>query len=152
MHPGFVVYNPETLLKLRTAAGPVIGANFDPSHLFWQGIDPCAALRALKDAIWHVHAKDTRVQEWNTRTNGVLDTKHYSDELNRAWIFRAVGYGNSRRFWCDFVSTLRMIGYDGALSVEHEDSLMTSREGLEKAVRFLREIVFSEARGNVTWA
>jgi len=152
MHPGFVVYNPETLLKLRAAAGPAIGANFDPSHLFWQGIDPCAALRSLKGAVWHVHAKDTRVQEWNTTVNGVLDTKHYSDELNRAWLFRAVGYGNSRRFWCDFVSTLRMIGYDGALSVEHEDSLMTSREGLEKAIRFLREIVFHEPRGKVTWA
>jgi sugar phosphate isomerase/epimerase len=152
MHPGFVVYNPETLLKLRVAAGPVIGANFDPSHLFWQGIDPCAALRSLRGAIWHVHAKDTRVQEWNTTVNGVLDTKHYSDELNRAWLFRAVGYGNPRRFWCDFVSTLRMIGYDGTLSVEHEDSLMTSREGLEKAVRFLREIVFHEPRGKVTWA
>lgn len=152
MHPGFVVYNPETLLKLRAAAGPVIGANFDPSHLFWQGIDPCAALRSLQGAIWHVHAKDTRVQEWNTTVNGVLDTKHYSDELNRAWIFRAVGYGNRRQFWCDFVSTLRMIGYDGALSVEHEDSLMTSREGLEKAIRFLREIVFHEPRGKVTWA
>jgi len=152
MHPGFVAYNPETLLKLRAAAGPVIGANFDPSHLFWQGIDPCAALRALKGAVWHVHAKDTRVQEWNTTTNGVLDTKHYSDEINRAWIFRAVGYGNPRRFWCDFISTLRMIGYDGALSVEHEDSLMTSREGLEKAIRFLREIVFGEPRGKVTWA
>jgi sugar phosphate isomerase/epimerase len=152
MHPGFVVYNPETLLKLRAAAGPAIGANFDPSHLFWQGIDPCAALRALQGAVWHVHAKDTGVQEWNSRVNGVLDTKHYQDELHRAWVFRAVGYGNPRRFWCDFVSTLRMIGYDGPLSVEHEDSLMTPREGLEKAIRFLKEIVFQEPRGKVTWA
>jgi len=152
MHPGFVVYNPETLLKLRASAGPAIGANFDPSHLFWQGIDPCAAVRALKGAIWHVHAKDTRVQQWNATVNGVLDTKHYRDELSRAWIFRAVGFGNPRWFWCDFVSTLRMVGYDGPLSVEHEDSLMTSREGLEKAIRFLREIVFQEPQGKVTWA
>jgi sugar phosphate isomerase/epimerase len=152
MHPGFVVYNPETLLKLRKAAGPEIGANFDPSHLFWQGIDPCAAVRALRGAIWHVHAKDTSVQEWNSRINGVLDTKHYSDELNRAWIFRTVGYGNPRRFWCDFVSALRMTGYDGALSIEHEDSLMTSREGLEKAVCFLQGLMLHEAKGKVTWA
>ena len=152
MHPGFVVYNPETLLKLRAAAGPAIGANFDPSHLFWQGIDPCAAVRALQGAIWHVHAKDTRVQEWNSRVNGVLDTKHYGDELNRAWLFRAVGYGNPRQFWCDFISTLRMVGYDGALSVEHEDSLMTPREGLEKAIQFLKEIIFQQPRGKVTWA
>lgn len=104
MHPGFVVYNPETLLKLRQSAGNAIGANFDPSHLIWQGIDPSAAVRALQGAIWHVHAKDTKVQEWNSRTHGVLDTKHYSDELHRGWMFRTVGYGSSRQTWCDFLS------------------------------------------------
>ncbi len=152
MHPGFVVYNPETLLKLRKAVGPVIGANFDPSHLFWQGIDPCAALQALEGAVWHCHAKDTAVHQWNSTTHGVLDTKHYRDELNRAWIFRTVGYGHPRHFWCNFVSTLRMIGYDGVLSMEHEDSLMTPREGLEKGVRFLQSIILQEAKGAVTWA
>ena len=152
MHPGFVVYNPETLLKLRAAAGPEIGANFDPSHLFWQGIDPCAAVRALRGAIWHVHAKDTQVQPWNATVNGVLDTKHYADELHRAWIFRTVGYGNPRRFWCDFISTLRLVGYDGTLSIEHEDSLMSPREGLERALHFLKSILMQEPKGKVTWA
>jgi sugar phosphate isomerase/epimerase len=152
MHPGFVVYNPETLLKLRSAAGPVIGANFDPSHLIWQGIDPCAAVRALQGTIWHVHAKDTGLHAWNSRVNGVLDTKHYGNELNRSWIFRTVGYGQPRHFWCDFVSALRMIGYEGALSVEHEDSLMTPGEGLEKGIRFLQSIVLQQAKGQVTWA
>jgi sugar phosphate isomerase/epimerase len=152
MHPGFVVYNPETLLRLREAAGPEIGANFDPSHLIWQGIDPCAAVRALEGAIWHVHAKDTGIHEWNSRVNGVLDTKHYKEEQRRSWIFRTVGYGSSRRFWCDFVSTLRMTGYDGVLSIEHEDSLMTPREGLEKAIRFLQETVLKDPKGAVTWA
>ncbi|MDP1560743.1 MAG: sugar phosphate isomerase/epimerase [Pirellulaceae bacterium] len=152
MHPGFVVYNPESLLKLRRAAGPEIGANFDPSHLIWQGIDPCAAVRALQGAIWHVHAKDTDIQKWNSLTNGVLDTKHYSDELNRAWLFRTVGYGSSRELWCDFISALRMTGYDHALSIEHEDSLMTSREGLEKAIQFLQPLLLKEPKGAVTWA
>jgi sugar phosphate isomerase/epimerase len=152
LHPGFVAYNPETLLKLRAAAGPAIGANLDPSHLFWQGIDPCAAVRALQGAIWHVHAKDTAIHEWNSRVNGVLDTKHYREELQRAWIFRTVGYGHPRQFWCDFVSALRLTGYDGALSIEHEDSLMTAREGLEKAVRFLRDVILEQPKGAVTWA
>lgn len=152
MHPGFVVYNPETLLRLRQEVGPVIGANFDPSHLFWQGIDPCAAVRALQGAIWHCHAKDTAIHEWNSVLNGTLDTKHYRDELNRSWIFRTVGYGHPRHFWCDFVSALRMTGYDGVLSMEHEDSLMTPREGLEKGIRFLQSIVLTESKGNVTWA
>ncbi len=152
MHPGFVVYNPETLLKLRQAAGSEIGANFDPSHLIWQGIDPCAAVRALQGAIYHVHAKDTSVQQWNAKTNGVLDTKHYGDEINRSWLFRTVGYGSPRQFWCDFVSALRMTGYDHALSIEHEDSLMTAREGLEKAIAFLQSIVLNDPKGDVTWA
>jgi len=152
MHPGFLVYNPETLLRLRREAGNAIGANFDPSHLFWQGIDPCAAVRCLKGAIWHVHAKDLSLHDWNVRRHGVLDTKHYSDELNRSWIFRTVGYGNPRRFWCDFVSALRMAGYDGTLSIEHEDSLMTTREGLEKGIRFLQSVILSEPKGEVTWA
>jgi sugar phosphate isomerase/epimerase len=152
MHPGFVVYNPETLLRLRRAVGPVIGANFDPSHLFWQGIDPCAAARALAGCIWHVHAKDTAIHDWNACIHGTLDTKHYRDELRRAWIFRTVGYGHPRRWWCDFVSTLRLTGYDGVLSMEHEDSLMTPREGLEKGVRFLQSILLHEPKGKVTWA
>ena len=124
MHPGFVVYNPETLLKLRKACGSNLGANLDPSHLFWQGIEPVESVRALGKAIFHVHAKDSLVYVQNARVNGVLDTKHYGDELNRSWIFRTCGYGHSLDWWKDFVSTLRMVGYDYVLSIEHEDSLM----------------------------
>ncbi|HXV99795.1 MAG TPA: sugar phosphate isomerase/epimerase, partial [Anaerolineae bacterium] len=147
MHPGFVVYNPETLLRLREAAGPEIGANFDPSHLFWQGIDPLAAVRQLGPAIFHVHAKDTIIDPFNTPINGVLDTKPYADEVNRSWIFRTVGYGHDVKFWKDLVSNLRLVGYDYVLSMEHEDSLMSLREGLEKGVGFLRELVLTDERG-----
>ena len=152
MHPGFVVYNPETLLRLRKACGRVVGANFDPSHLFWQGMDPIQALKALKGCVWHVHAKDCRVDPANTAINGVLDTKPYTDEINRSWIFRTVGYGHGAEFWKDFVSTLRLIGYDGTLSIEHEDSLMSVREGFEKAVAFLKGLVLREKPGRAYWA
>ncbi len=144
MHPGFCVYNPETLMKLRSAVGNIIGANFDPSHLIWQGVDPVAAIRYLGDAIYHVHAKDTKVDPLNTAVNGVLDTKHYSDEIHRSWIFRAVGFGNSQQYWRDMISNLRLVGYDDILSIEHEDSLMTCKEGLEKAVSFLKDSIMSE--------
>jgi len=152
MHPGFVVYNTESLLKLRDAAGEQIGANFDPSHLFWQGIDPIASVRKIGKAIFHVHAKDTRVCPYNTPVNGVLDTKHYSDEINRSWIFRTVGYGHDYSFWKDFVSNLRMVGYDGVLSIEHEDSLMSANEGLTKAVTFLKQVLLTEELGAMWWA
>ena len=153
MHPGFCVYNPETLLRLRREVGDVIGANFDPSHLIWQGMDPVAAVRELKGAIYHFHAKDTKVDKYNTARNGVLDTKHYSDELNRAWIFRTVGYGNGETYWRDLVSNLRLCGYDGVLSIEHEDSVMTRDEGLRKAVGFLKNIVIEEEKPTtMSWA
>jgi sugar phosphate isomerase/epimerase len=100
-----------------------------------------------------VHAKDTKVDKYNTARNGVLDTKHYTDELGRAWIFRTVGYGNGESFWRDFVSNLRLCGYDGVLSIEHEDSVMTKDEGLRKAVEFLRSIIiFEEKPKTITWA
>lgn len=152
MHPGFSVYNPETLLRLREATGDNIGANFDPSHLFWQGIDPIAAVQRLGGAIYHVHAKDTKINQINSIINGVLDTKPYSEEIKRAWLFRTVGYGHSYQFWKDFLSMLRMVGYDYVLSIEHEDSLMSAREGLEKAVSFLKDIILKEKPGQMWWA
>ena len=152
MHPGFLVYNTETLLKLRRECGKNLGANFDPSHLFWQGMDPLVSLLKLKGCVFHVHAKDCRVDPDNTKANGVLDTKSYGDEINRSWIFRTVGYGHGETWWRDFVSTLRLIGYDGVLSIEHEDSLMSANEGFEKAVCFLQNIVLKEKPGAMWWA
>ncbi len=153
MHPGFCVYNPETLMKLRNAVGPVLGANFDPSHLVWQGIDPVAAIRYLGDAIYHFHAKDLRVDDINTSLNGVLDTKHYTDELNRSWVFRAVGYGHDAKWWKDIASALRLVGYDKVMSIEHEDSLMSIEEGLEKAVETLKPCIIKSAKpSTISWA
>ncbi len=151
MHPGFVVYSPETLLKLRGIAGPSIGCNYDPSHMFWQGIDPIAAIRILGDAIFHVHAKDTQMYPANLIRTGVLDTKPYTDERNRGWIFRTCGYGHGAEWWKEFVSTLRMFGYDNVLSIEHEDSLLSAEEGLTKAVQFLNEVVVREVPGKAWW-
>ena len=154
MHPGFCVYNPETLLRLRDAVGGgIIGANFDPSHLYWQGIKPVAAIRMLGDAVQHFHAKDVKIDPINTDKIGVLDTKHYIDEINRAWVFRTVGYGHDSAEWRDIISTLRLIGYDKVISIEHEDSLMTANEGLEKAVKFLLDQMIAEPRPTtISWA
>ena len=152
MHPGFCVYNPETMMRIRKACGDNIGANFDPSHLFWQGIDPVAAIRYLGDAIFYFHAKDTKIDEINTGINGVLDTKPYSDEIHRSWIFRSVGYGHAHQTWKDMMSALRMVGYDGPISIEHEDSLMTPSEGLNKAIAMLKDVMMFEAKGPMWWA
>ena len=151
MHPGFVVYSPETLLHLRSIAGPAIGCNYDPSHMFWQNIDPITAIRILGDAIFHVHAKDTQFYPTNLPRTGVLDTKPYTDERNRGWIFRTCGYGHGAEWWKEFVSTLRIFGYDSVLSIEHEDSLLSSEEGLSKAAQFLNEIVLRQSPGAAWW-
>lgn len=155
MHPGFCVYNPETLLRIRKEVGPIIGANFDPSHLFWQGIDPVEAIRCLgkENAIHHFHAKDTWIDPANTKVNGVLDTKHYGDIANRSWTFRSVGYGHDQQVWREMISMLRITGYDHVLSIEHEDALMTSEEGFEKAVAFLQQSMIKDpAPTEMFWA
>lgn len=151
MHPGFVVYSPETLLRLRSIAGPAVGANLDPSHLFWQNIDPIAAIRELGDAIHYVHAKDTQLYPANLPRTGVLDTKPYTEERHRGWIFRTCGYGHGAEWWREFISTLRMYGYDYVLSIEHEDSLLSAEEGLAKASAFLNELVIREQPGAAWW-
>jgi sugar phosphate isomerase/epimerase len=151
MHPGFVVFSPETLLKLRAIAGPTIGCNYDPSHMFWQAIDPIAAIRVLGDAIFHVHAKDTEIYTQNLPRTGVLDTKNYTEERNRAWLFRTCGYGHGEGWWREFASTLRMFGYDYVLSIEHEDSLLAAEEGLTKAATFLNSVVMKEQPGASWW-
>jgi len=154
MHPNMLIYEPEGLVRLREATNDRIGANFDPSHLYWQGIDATEAIRHLgeHDAIHHFHAKDTRIYEHNARRKGVLDTAPYTDEPNRSWLFRSVGYGHGEEHWKDIVSTLRMIGYDGTLSIEHEDSLTSPTEGLEKAVDVLNRAVFTTTPGEAYWA
>jgi sugar phosphate isomerase/epimerase len=152
MHPGFVVYNPETLLRLREAVGSVIGANYDPSHLFWQGIDPVVSIHALAGAIHHFHAKDTYIDQRNVTVNGVLDTKPYSKLPQRSWTFRTVGYGHDQLTWRSIVSALRLTGYDYVLSIEHEDPLASIDEGLGKAISFLRDVLLFEPPAKIWWA
>lgn len=148
MSPGFVVYNLETLLRLRSAAGPEIGVNFDPSHLFWQGADVVEVINALGQAgaLFHVHAKDTYLNGANVRLNGVLDTKPGTAgpaELvaGRSWIFRTIGYGQGEQRWREIVSALQANGYDGVVSIEHEDPLLSLDEGFAKAVELLQRIL-----------
>ncbi|HBY99249.1 MAG: sugar phosphate isomerase/epimerase [Ardenticatenaceae bacterium] len=141
MVPGDMVYNPETLLRLRDTVGPVVGCNLDPSHLVWQGMDVIEVIHLLGDAIYHVHAKDSRVNERNVRRNGIIDPKSFRDLKNRSWDFCTVGYGHGEAFWRDFVSALRLVGYDDVLSIEHEDPLIDPEEGFELAVNLLQQVV-----------
>lgn len=152
LHPGFVAYHTDSFWRLREIGGDTIGVNFDPSHLFWQGMDPLVCVRELGDAIFHVHAKDTWLDQENIRRNGVLDTRQYTDEKHRSWIFRTVGFGHGLEFWRSLMSELRLAGYDGAISIEHEDSLLSINEGFQRAVAFLQDAVIREQPAEAWWA
>ena len=102
--------------------------------------------------IYHVHAKDVKLDRYNISKNGVLDTKHYSDELHRSWIFRTVGFGNDLNYWKDIFSELRKTGYDGTISIEHEDSVMNRLEGLQRAVTAVRDCAMFEEKTGMWWA
>jgi sugar phosphate isomerase/epimerase len=141
MHPGFVVYNPRTLLQLREAVGEEIGANCDLSHLFWQQCDPLAVIKLLASngALFHAHMKDTVMFQNNVAKYGVLNFAFDPKELPQASeTFRAVGYGHSANTWEDIVRTYMEVGYQGILSIEHEDPLLASEVGVPRALAVLK--------------
>ncbi|MCR2806685.1 sugar phosphate isomerase/epimerase family protein [Paenibacillus soyae] len=153
LHGGFSVHSPATLLRLREAAGNAIGANLDPSHMWWQGIDPVQAVHILgrAGAIHHFHAKDTTIDPINVNRHGVTDMQSYSLMLDRAWQFRTVGFGHDLKVWADIISALRLVGYDYVVSIEHEDGLMSVDEGFTKAVQNLQQVLIREPLGEMWW-
>ncbi|SDH39278.1 Sugar phosphate isomerase/epimerase [Planococcus glaciei] len=153
LHGGFSVHTPATMLRLREACGPAIGANLDPSHMWWQGIDPVEAIKILgrENAIHHFHAKDTIIDQQNMNRNGLTDMTDYSQMRDRAWYFRTVGFGHDQKTWADIISTLRLYDYDYVVSIEHEDGLMSVEEGFTKAVDNLMPLLLREPTAKMWW-
>ncbi|WLD94571.1 sugar phosphate isomerase/epimerase [Alkalihalobacillus sp. AL-G] len=154
LHAGFLVHTPYTMLKLREATNDAVGANLDPSHLWWQGIDAVAAIKILgkENAINHFHAKDIYIDQDNVNMYGLTDMQPYSSVQTRAWSFRTVGYGHSNHEWANIVSALRTYGYDHVISIEHEDPIMSIDEGFNRAVKNLKEVNIEEAPADMWWA
>jgi sugar phosphate isomerase/epimerase len=150
-HPGYCVYNPETLLKLRAATGDSIGINLDPSHMWWQGMDIPVVIRELGPAIHHFHAKDVAIDPANRARNGVLDTKSYAQMAERSWLFRSVGCGHGELEWKRIIAALRLGGYDGVISIEHEDALASRHEGLSSAIAMLERVILREPPVEAWW-
>ena len=141
LHGNQVVYNVPTLLKLRAAVGPVVGANLDPSHLFWMGADPLIAAEVLGAAVHHVHAKDTFLNAPVQATTSLLENGSLIDIPARSWSYITLGFGHGEEWWRQFCYRLRMGGYDGWLAIEHEDVLLNALEGLEKSVALLKAVM-----------
>jgi sugar phosphate isomerase/epimerase len=135
--PLMLVYNVPTLLRLRDAVGPVIGANVDPSHMLWQQMDPVRVVSALGPAVHHVHLKDIELYDDELALSGVLDGRPWDDPDHRSWIFRTIGKGHPASFWNSFLDAVRDIGYDDDISIEHEDPLLPGRPGVSEAVEFV---------------
>jgi len=154
MHGGFLVHTPYTVLKLRQATCSAIGANFDPSHMWWQGIDPVAAIKILakENAIHHFHAKDTFIDQELVNMYGLTDMQPYNELKTRSWTFRSVGCGHDLKEWSDMMSALRVHGYDYVVSIEHEDAIMSIDEGFMRAVNNLKAILINEPPLTMWWA
>ncbi|HXX17195.1 MAG TPA: sugar phosphate isomerase/epimerase [Candidatus Eremiobacteraceae bacterium] len=143
MHPNFVVYNPRTLLKLREAVGEEIGANCDLSHLFWQGCDPVEVIHFLgkQGMIYHAHMKDTVLYPENVARYGVLNFVFEKQDLPLASdAFRAVGYGHGAATWKRIVQAYMDIDYDGIMSIENEDPILSGEAGVERAAYVLKNV------------
>lgn len=147
MHGRQLVFNVATLKRLQRITGDaVVGANLDPSHLMWMGADILDVIRSLGSAIFHVHAKDARIEVPNRAVNGVLDTLPPAEASARSWNFATLGLGHpgGAQFWADFVYTLRSVGYEGPLNIEHEDVRLSSAEGVRRSAELLRSVAISE--------
>lgn len=140
-HGAQLVYNPETLWRLRDASGDNVGVNLDPSHLMWMGGDPIYAVRDLAGAIFNVHAKDTLVDTRNAASNTLLETRANNQIASRSWNYVTLGYGHDEGWWRHFVNALRTAGYDDVMSIEHEDHLMDRREGVVMSAELLRRVL-----------
>jgi sugar phosphate isomerase/epimerase len=145
MHGCQLVYNVPTLLRLRKEIGQIVGANLDPSHLFWMGADPLVAVDALGDAIHHAHAKDTFINEGARHLTGLLETIEHQNVKARSWNYITLGCGHDDQWWREFCYRLRLNGYDGWLSIEHEDVILSRMEGMRKSVELLKRTSIEEA-------
>ncbi|UVI32626.1 sugar phosphate isomerase/epimerase family protein [Paenibacillus spongiae] len=141
LHPGFAVHSPATLLRLRHAVGDVIGASFDASHLWTQGINPVEAVKILgyAGALYFVSTKDMEFNEFNMNMYGINDIQPSDSIRTRAWIYRTVGYGHDIKIWADLISALQMTGYSYVFSIEQNDPLMDMLEGVTKAANLMKE-------------
>ena len=148
---GGMVYSPMTLMRLREAVGPVIGCNLDPSHMFVQQIDLVEAVKYLGDAIYHVHVKDTRFDPGAMAVAGLFDPTSHREPEKRPWMFTLVGWGHDETFWRNFFTTLRFVGYEGALSIEMESDYFDAREGLAKSIEFIKPLVPKGSTGKRWW-
>jgi len=145
LHGHQAVYNPTTLLRLRDAVGETVGANYDPSHPMWMGADPLAAVRILGEAIYYVHAKDTRVEPVAAALDGTLEARAGDRIAERSWNYITLGYGHGEEWWRQFCTALKLAGYDDVLSIEHEDMMMSPMEGMRKSVELLRRVAINVA-------
>jgi sugar phosphate isomerase/epimerase len=142
MHPNFVVYNPRTLMRLREAVGEEIGANCDLSHLFWQQCNPVEVIRYLgkQGAIYHAHMKDTAFFPTNVERFGVLNFASSPGDTEGSEFFRAVGYGHGATVWKDVIAAYMEVGYDGMLSIENEDHLLSGEVGVTRSLAVLKNV------------
>ena len=140
LHAGASAYNPASFARLREATGPNVGVNLDPSHFWWQGMDPVAVIEQVAPAIGFAHGKDTLVHPDRVRRNGLLDLGFPVDADTASWLFAAVGTGHDDDTWTALVQALRAAGYDGVISIEHEDPRLTPEEGIETSLATLRRV------------
>ena len=150
-HGGDMVYNTETFFRLRDAVGPTVGANFDPSHLFWMGVDALEMIADLGDAIYYTHAKDVSFEPAVVRRQGLVPAGDFADWEGRSWHYRAIGFGHPESFWREFVTALRRAGYDDVVVIELEEPFMSTTDALSASVANLRAVLPADPFPQGNW-
>ena len=138
LHPGTAIYNSESYHQLREVTGPNVVVNLDPSHFWWQGMDPITVINDLPGAIGWSHGKDTLIRADRMATIGALDYLWPRAADQMSWHFAAVGGGHSTEYWVGLIAALQAARYDDTISIEHEDPNLTSEAGVQASLDGLR--------------
>jgi sugar phosphate isomerase/epimerase len=144
LHPGTYVYNTTTFSRIADV-GEAIALNLDPSHFFWQSIDPLAVIGVLGARIAHVHGKDTRLNPHSVALNGILDNRWPEPADEMPWTFATVGRGHDADWWSAFLRALAEADFDETIGIEHEDPFVGPEEGILESARFLAVLLQSSS-------
>jgi sugar phosphate isomerase/epimerase len=138
LHAGASAYSPGGYLRIAEAGGDNVRVNFDPSHFWWQGIDPLRVLDQVGDRVAFSHGKDTLLHPDRIANHGVFDFRFPVDPDTAPWHFASVGGGRGADEWSRLLGALRSAGYDGDVSIEHEDPRVDAEQGIRESHAVLR--------------
>lgn len=147
----YMVYSPQGFMRLNDACGGRLRVSIDPSHLWWQGIDPIRAVELLAGRIGFVQCKDVYFDQRRINEEGLFPLCGYADWGDRTWWYTSLGEGHDLTWWTRFINALRRAGYDGVAAYEYEDRDRSPRDAVAMSAGILHATCPRDAIPDQDW-